>query len=330
MNIENILDDLLALSSENEVVEFKEAKNQYDFTKLGKYFSAISNEANLKNKPFGWLVFGIEDKKHNVVGTQYRKNRTDLDKLKGEIANKTTNRITYIDIYELEREGNRILMFQIPAAPRGLPIAFDGHYYARDGEELCPLNLEKLERIRAQAVLEDWSQGIVANADLSDLDEEAITVARKNFKSKFPDKAEEMESWDTITFLNKAKLTIKGKITRTALILLGKDESEHLLAPAEVKIRWKLVDKENNDIDHEIYGMPLILSVEKVFAKIRNIKYRYMKEGTIFPEEVSKYEPFSIREAINNCIAHQDYTKGARINIIESDDKLIFTNYGTF
>lgn len=330
MNIEKILDDLLLLSSENEVVEFKEAKTDYSFEKLGKYFSAISNEANLKNKSYGWLVFGVEDKKHTIVGSSYRNYRPKLDSLKGEIANKTTNRITYIDIHEVEREGKRILMFQIPAAPRGLPIAFDGHYYARDGEELCPLNLEKLERIRAQAVLEDWSQGVVADADLSDLDEEAIAVARKNFKSKFPDKAEEMESWDTITFLNKAKLTIKGKITRTALILLGKDESEHLLAPAEVKIRWKLVDKENNDIDHEIYGMPFILSVEKVFAKIRNIKYRYMKEGTIFPEEVSKYEPFSIREAINNCIAHQDYTKGARINIIESDDKLIFTNYGTF
>lgn len=330
MNIQKELEKLLKLASETEIVEFKEAKTQYDFTKLGKYFSAISNEANLQNKSFGWLIFGVEDKKHSIVGTQYRQKRADLDSLKGEIANKTTNRITFINIHEEEKDDKRVIMFQIPAAPRGLPIAFDGHYYARDGEELCPLNLEKLERIRAQAVYEDWSQGIIAEAELSDLDEEAIAVARKNFKSKFPDKAEEVENWDTITFLNKAKLTIKGKITRTALILLGKDESEHLLAPAEIKIRWKLVDRDNNDIDHEIYGMPFILSVEKVFAKIRNIKYRYMKEGTIFPEEVSKYEPFSIREAINNCIAHQDYTKGARINIIESDVKLIFTNYGTF
>lgn len=330
MNIETILNNLVTLPSENEVVEFKEAKNQYDFKKLGKYFSALSNEANLRNQPFGWLVFGIEDKNHKVVGTDFRINRSDLDKIKGEIANKTTNRITFIEIHEVERESRRVLLFQIPAAPKGLPIAFDGHYYARDGEELCPLNLEKLERIRAQVFQEDWSKEIVQNADLDDLDEEAIAVARKNFKSKFPDKAEEMQNWDTITFLNKAKVTIKGKITRTALILLGKDESEHLLSPAEVKIRWKLVDKNNNDIDYEIYGLPLLLSIEKVFAKIRNIKYRYMQEGTIFPEEVSKYEPYSIREAINNCIAHQDYSKGARINIIEHDDKLVFTNYGTF
>ena len=329
MNTE-VLETLLRLSSENEVVEFKEAKNNYDFSKLGKYFSAISNEASLCGKPYGWLIFGVEDKKHTIVGSNYRTNRGDLDKLKGEIANKTTNRITFIEIHEVIKEGLRVLMFQIPAAPSGIPVSFDGHYYARDGEELVPLNLEKIERIRAQATQGDWSIKIVQDASIDDLDEEAIAVARKNFKSKFPDKAEEIDTWDTITFLNKAKLTIKGKITRTALILLGKEEADHLLSPAEIKIRWKLVDGDNNDIDHEIYGIPLILSVEKVFAKIRNIKYRYMKEGTIFPEETSKYEPFSIREAINNCIAHQDYTKGARINIVEMEDQLVFTNYGSF
>lgn len=189
---------------------------------------------------------------------------------------------------------------------------------------------EKIERIRAQATKEDWSAAIVPAAILEDLDEDAIALARKNFKNKFPDKADEVDLWDNITFLNKAKVTSKGKITRTALILLGKDESEHLLNPADVKIRWKLMDELNNDIDYEIFGIPLILSVEKVFAKIRNIKYRYMQDGTIFPTEVAKYEPFSIREAINNCIAHQDYTKNARINVIEMPDQLIFTNQGSF
>ena len=328
--LNDILNRLCGLEAENEIVEFKEAKSNYDFTKLGKYFSALSNEANLKGKPFGWLVFGIEDKKHNIVGSIYRSKRKDLDSLKGEMANKTTNRISFIDIHEVNLPEGRVVMFQIPAAPKGIPIAFDGHYYARDGEELVPLNIEKIERIRAQATKEDWSAAIVPAATLEDLDEDAIALARKNFKNKFPDKADEVDLWDNITFLNKAKVTSKGKITRTALILLGKDESEHLLNPADVKIRWKLMDELNNDIDYEIFGIPLILSVEKVFAKIRNIKYRYMQEGTIFPTEVAKYEPFSIREAINNCIAHQDYTKNARINVIEMPDQLIFTNQGSF
>lgn len=328
--LKGTLNDLRSLDSENEIVEFKEAKNNYDFTKLGKYFSALSNEANLCSKPYGWLVFGVKDNDHSIVGTQYRSERKDLDKLKGEIANKTTNRISFIAIHEVNLPEGRVILFQIPSAPKGIPIAFDGHYYARDGEELVPLNIEKIERIRAQAKKEDWSAAIVPAATLEDLDEDAIALARKNFKNKFPDKADEVDLWDNITFLNKAKVTSKGKITRTALILLGKDESEHLLNPADVKIRWKLMDELNNDIDYEIFGIPLILSVEKVFAKIRNIKYRYMQEGTIFPTEVAKYEPFSIREAINNCIAHQDYTKNARINVIEMPDQLIFTNQGSF
>ena len=65
--LEITLENLCNLSAENEVVEFKEAKNNYDFSKLGKYFSALSNEANLKNKSFAWLLFGIEDKKHKIV-----------------------------------------------------------------------------------------------------------------------------------------------------------------------------------------------------------------------------------------------------------------------
>lgn len=328
--LKKILKNLLSLPAENEIVEFKEAKNTYDFNKLGKYFAALSNEANLKGKPQAWLVFGVENKNHKIVGSRFRPARKDLDRLKSEIANKTTNRITFIEIHELIEPERRVVLFQIPAAPKGIPIAFDGHYYGRDGEQLVPLNLEEIERIRAQATTEDWSAAIVPDASLDDLDEDAITLARKNFKSKFPDKAAEEDTWDDITFLNKAKVTIKGKITRTALILLGKDESEHFLSPADIKIRWKLVDENNNDIDYEIFGLPFILSVEKVFAKIRNIKYRYMQEGTIFPTEVAKYEPFSIREAINNCIAHQDYTKNARINAIEMPDQLVFTNHGTF
>ena len=138
--LQETLNNLRSLSAENEVVEFKEAKNTYDFTKLGKYFSALSNEANLCGKPNAWLIFGVEDKKHTIVGSQFRPKRKDLDSLKGEMANKTINRISFIEIYELHEPEGRVVMFKIPAAPKGIPVSFDGHYYARDGEELSPLN----------------------------------------------------------------------------------------------------------------------------------------------------------------------------------------------
>lgn len=323
----SILTELREQPSENEVFEFKEANQNYDFTKIGRYFSALSNEANLKSQPFAWLVFGIKDKGRIVIGSKFRINRVNLDSLKGEIANKITNRITFMEIHELELPEGRVIMFQIPAAPRGIPIAFDGHYYGRDGEELSPLNLEEIERIRCQASQEDWSAGIIPDAKVEDLDPKAILKARENFKGKFPDLAIETDKWDDFTFLNKARLTIKGKITRAAILLLGREEAEHFVNPADPKIRWILKDQNNMEKDYEIVNIPFLLAVDKVFSKIRNLTYRYLKEGTLFPDEVLTYEPFIIREALNNCIAHQDYTKSGRINAIEFEDgQLVFSN----
>ena len=320
---------LLAMPAENEVVEFKEAKNGYDFTKLGKYFSALCNEANLKRKPSACLVFGVSDQRQ-VVGSSFRLVRKDLDSLKEEIANKTTHRITFVEIHEVLHPRGRVLLLEIPAAPKGLPVAFDGHYDGRDGEALSPLNLEEIERIRAQSTVEDWSATIVPGAALTDLDEEALAVARRNFKSKFPDKAAEADGWDDTAFLNKAKLTIKGRVTRAALLLLGREEAEHFLLPAEAKIRWLLKDHLGNDRDYALFGMPLLLAVDKVYAKIRNLKYRYIREGTLFPDEIDQYEPYAVREALNNCIAHQDYTLAGRINVVEREESLSFTNKGSF
>lgn len=325
-----ILDQLCSLPAETEVVEFKEAKEDFHFDRIGKYFSALSNEANLKGKPHAWLVFGVENKYHKIVGSRYRNNRKDVDSLKGKIANKTTNRITFIEIHELVTADGRVVMFQIPAAPKGIPVAYEGHYYGRDGAELSPLNLEEIERIRSQTNTEDWSAAIIDGAGVDDLDEQAIAVAHANFKSKFPDKIAEVASWDTPTFLNKAKLSIKDKITRTAIILLGKEESEHFISPAEAKIRWLLKDSRGNDKDYLIVSCPLLLAVDKVYAKIRNSKYRYLQDGTLFPNENDQYEPFTIREAITNCIAHQDYSLCGRINVVEMEDQLVFTNLGSF
>ena len=275
-------------------------------------------------------MFGIENKSHNIVGTQFRPNKKDLDSLKSEIANKTTNRITFIEIYEMQVQEGRVVMFQIPAAPKGIPIAWEGHYYGRDNEELNALNIEEIERIRLQAIAEDWSAAIIPDATIDDLDPIAIQVARLNYINKFPANTNEIDKWNDVTFLNKSKLLIKGKITRTAIILLGKEEAEHFINPAEVKIRWVLKDNSGNERDYAIFGPPMLLAVERAFSKIRNLKYRYLKDGTLFPEEVDQYEPYAIREAINNCIAHQDYTKSGRINLIEFDDQLMFSNVGSF
>jgi ATP-dependent DNA helicase RecG len=328
--------ELRKLPLETEWFEFKESKEDQDFRKIGKCFSALANEANLNNQTNGWLVFGIRDKDRKIVGSDYRKNdRNHLDSLKGEIANKNKQGHTFVAIYELKYPEGRVVVFQVPPAPRGIPIDFEGHYYGRvfgrNGPEQVPLSEEKRNRIRAQSNIDDWSAGIVENATIDDLYPEAIQKARANYKIKYPNKTDEVDSWNDISFLNKAKVTIKNQITRTAIILLGREESEHFVNPAEIKIRWILKDAHNQEKDYDMFSCPLILAVDKVFSKIRNIKYRYLKDGTLFPDEVLTYEPFIIREALNNCIAHQDYPKSGRINVVEKENgELVFTNYGQF
>ena len=328
-NLISILEELLKLPIENEIFELKEAKIDYDSTKLGNYFSALSNEANLLKKECAWIVFGIADNR-TIIGTTYRLAEKKLQSLKKEVADKTNNQITFQGIYPISYKEKRLIMFQIPPATRGTPTSYGGFCYGRESESIVPLSPEKRERIELQCKQADWSAQIVRTADLNDLDPTAIRVAKENYLKKHPDKIDEMKEWDEREFLNKAKITIKGKITNTTLLLLGKPESKHYLSPADASIRWILKDSNGIELDYDIASCPFLLAVDHINGKIRNLKYRYMQKGTLFPEEVDKYDSFTMREALNNAIAHQDYTLGGRINVVEMPDSLIFSNLGSF
>lgn len=334
MNLQEIkalLEELCLMPSETEWVEFKEAKNNIHFDDLGKYFSALSNEVNLKGMDFGWLVLGISNRPpRKIVGTNYRPNRPALDRLKKEIADYTTNRLGFEEIHELHLPKGRVLMFQIPPALRGVPTSWKGHYYGREGESLAPLNLNKMEQIRGQALREDWSARTCEDATVDDLDPEAIQFARKQYLEKQPGQVEEIDQWDDLTFLNKAKVCINGQITHAALVLLGKEESGHFLSPAVAQLTWVLRNDQGIEKDYKHFGPPLILAVGKIFAKLRNLTYRYMPNASLFPVEVTQYDTWVIRESLHNAIAHQDYTQAGRINIIEEPESLLVTNLGYF
>jgi ATP-dependent DNA helicase RecG len=324
--LNKILSDAILLPAENEIIEFKEAKESYDFGKIGKYFSALSNEANLKGKPCAWLIFGV-DRHQSITGSHYRIERKKLDSLKKEISDKTTQNISFIEIYELQKPEGRVVMFRIPAAPKGIPVAFEGFYYGRANESLVALNIEKIERIRNQVISKDWSKNIILNATIDDLDKDAILKAREQYKKKNPRLEKEVDIWDDITFLNKAKVTIDGMLTNTAILLLGKNESTHFISPAIAQITWILKDDPS---DYEHFHTPFIITVEKALSRIRNLRYRHLGFGTLFPNEVYKYDDWVIREALHNCVAHQDYGKSGRIHLLEYKNKLVFENVGGF
>lgn len=325
MNIYETFDNL-RYHHEDEVVEFKKAENNFDFDDLGKYFSALSNEANLRDKGFAWLVFGVHDKTREILGTSYKNSMKSLQKLKQDLSQHTTDNNTFRDIYELEVEGKRVLMFQIPAAPRGIPMAWQGHFYARRGESLAALDMNKYEEIRRQTVNEDWSKQIADGATIADLDEKAIMKAREGYKEHYPNQKKEVDSWSDEVFLNKAKITIDGKITHAAILLLGKPESLHFINHIG-EIVWRLAGKDNVG---QVFTIPFLLTTTEVMHKIRNYPFKLFPKNSFLPGEGMKYDSEVILEALHNSIAHQDYLENQRIIVIERENELEFRNCGGF
>ena len=177
----------------------------------------------------------------------------------------------------------------------------------------------------------DWSAEIVSDATIDDLDEVAIAKARMMFKkvhSRIP--AEEVNAWSVLTFLGKCGLIRNGGITRAAIILLGKYESAFKLRPAVVQVTWTRRDANQNVVDYEHFTVPFILTVDEILSKIENLTLREMPGGTLFPDTMKQYDDYTIREALHNCIAHQDYELQQRINFVENPGYLFYSNAGSF
>ena len=326
--LQQVLQRLLA-QWESECVEFKAASNDYDTSDIGKYFSALSNEANLRGLTAAWLVFGVDNKKRQVIGTDYRPERERLHSLKHQIAQGTDPSTSFREIHELTTPSGRVVLFEIPAAPRGLPIAWKTHCYGRNGESLTGLSIAKQDEIRAQGLADDWSAIVVKDATIADLDPAALAKARAIFTGKYSDRIPEatIRSWDDPAFLEHAKLTHRGGITRACLLLLGREQTTTLLNPYVAEMSWKLEGLERG---YEHFHPPFLLNTSRLFQRIRPLRLSFLPRGLLIPVDVSKYDERIVLEALHNCIAHQDYTRCERILVIERLGELEFQNAGEF
>ena len=337
-----LLEDLLAQArqrqsaGETEWMEFKtnigESRCSVTYEGVGNYISGLSNSACLKYRSHGYLVLGVEDGTWNVVGTNLRMPTAKYGNQDYELwLRKNCSPITPFEIEEFEYEDKHIVIFEIQAAA-GEPVNFKGAAYVRVGSNLTKLKDFPDYVRQIYNSQKDWSAEIVKDATFDDLDPDAIKEARKMYAKKHEDLMVEMKSWDDVKFLNKAKITKQGQITNTAILLLGRTESEHLISPAVARIRWIYKDSKGEEKDFSIETCPFVIAANTVYRKIRNWKYRYMNPEllSLVPDELDTYDPFIIREALNNAIAHQDYGRYGMINVIEEEDRLIFTNLGTF
>ena len=323
--------DSLRDHHEVEVVEYKEAKSSFGDKELGKYLSALSNEALLMGRSDAWLFFGIEDDFKAVCGTNYRLgNPKGLQNLKKDMAGRTSQRLTFREIHELAYDGKRVISFQIPAAVPGIPTAYNDACWAREGEHCVPLPTSKYEEIRRMR-RPDWSATPVEGATMNDLDPAAVDRALELFLAKHERHRDAFAGMDAAQILDTAGVTIGGRVTPTSLILLGKPASARLMEGVSPRITWTLYGAGGDVISYEHFEPPLLLAVDRVLGKIRNERYRFLPNGgSLFPVELSQYEPDIIRELLHNCLAHQEYAMQGRVNVEEFEDHLVFMNEGSF
>ena len=324
-----LIDRLRALPTETEWFELK--RNRYEPQQLGEYLSALANAACLSGQPRGYLVFGIDDAAHEVVGTDFdpyaTKAKGNQDLLPWLAAGLRPN--TGFEPHVVAHPDGRVVLFEIGPA-NGEPVGFYGSPYIRVGTSKTELGKHP-EKARALWTRgRAWSAEVCAAASLADLDPDAVAKAREQFVVKHPGQAATVTGWDDTTFLNKGRVLKQGAVTNAALLLLGRPESATLLSPAVAKISWILKDASNRELDYEHFGPPFLLAGDRLLKRIRNLIVRALPSGTLFPQEIAQYDPWVIREALHNAVAHQDYRRHGRITVVEFPDRVLVTNVGDF
>lgn len=337
------LNELRRMSTETEWLEFKRAGQTFSFDQMAQYVSALANEANLHRREEGWLVMGIDDRldpatgMRPATGTEFARSLPELNRIRESVAAHTAPPVVLHPPHELEvarPDGApaRVLLWRIPAAPRGVPVSCKGHYWGRNGERLCGLPLHKLDTLRAQSALHDWSAAVVTQ-DWALLSAPAIARARELYARRYaskPDIVQEMRGQTDAQFLHSLRLAVHGGLTRAALVLLGLPPAASQLGGPTPRISWQLLDHRNEPVTHQHFGLPLLSSIDALIARIRIIEINILPPREVAPLNLPNYDDWVLREALHNCVAHQDYTQGGRILVTEGPDTLRFFNYGEF
>lgn len=311
--------------------EFKNLKNSFCGDEKNDVISYVSAIANMDG---GDLVIGVHDKTLEIVGTDtynYDKQKAIL-RLAERCVNLSTEDL-YIDEFITDDTNRKVWVIHIPKHLPKRPVFAHNKAWQRIEDSLVAMTTERTSAILDEPIFSetDWSAQIVSDATIDDLDEVAIAKARMMFKkvhSRIPEA--EVNAWTVETFLSKCGIMKNGGITRAAIILLGKYESAFKLRPAVVQVTWTRRDEKQDVVDYEHFTVPFILTVDEILSKIENLTMREMPGGTLFPDTMKQYDDYTIREALHNCIAHQDYTMQQRINFVENPTYLYYSNAGSF
>lgn len=322
VNLET-LNRWLNTSTENEQLEFKEAKQQYDGTKLLRYCVALANEGG------GYFVLGVTDKRpRQVVGTQAFSSETALNKVKAFILEKLQFRV---DTIELMHPNGRVLVLHIPSRPVGQPIALDGAYLMRSGEQLVPMTPDRLKSIFAEDRQSWFSK--VARKNINPDEVIALLDTQAYFdllERPYPTHRDAvLEQLEKNHFIKQ--LSSGWTITNLAAILLAKALDAFSPSLARKAPRFVIYDgfnklKTRADVTGN-RGYAVGFEGLVNFVHSAAPQNRFIEE--VIREEVKMFPRQALRELIANALVHQDFlVTGSSVMIEMYSDRVEISNPG--
>lgn len=313
----------LAAPAESEHLEFKEAKQQFDTTKLLHYCVALANEGG------GHLILGVSDRPpRRVVGTQAFAATTDLNAIKARIVEKLRIRV---DAVELAHPDGRVLVFEIPSRPAGHPLDFDGAYLMRAGEDLVPMTPDQLRRIFAEGQADWFSRPARQNASADEV--VALLDTQTYFelsKLPYPTTRE-----GVLARLAGEDLIVQAAggwvITNLAAILLAKRLdafTPELARKAPRVVIYEGIDKTQTRED-KTGGKGYAVGFESLVDFVHSAAPQNRSIEQVVREEVKMFPKQALRELIANALVHQDYqASGASVMIEMYADRVEVSNPG--
>jgi ATP-dependent DNA helicase RecG len=305
------------LKKEKENLEFKEAKNQYDYKTMMKYCCAIANEGG------GYFILGVHDKvPRQVVGTHAFPNYQDIKKDLFDVFH------LRFEIEEYFHQGNRALVFTIPSRPIGAPLAYEGRHWMRINESLEYMTPDHLKKIFNETQ-PDFSAQICNGANLSDLNPDAVGNLRKMWSRKTQNHS--LLTCPIEQLLEDAELLVNGKLNYAALILLGTiDALNKNLPNSEIVFEYRNIANSIQSNQRVDLRNGFLAIQDKLWTLInaRN-DVEHLSDG-LFIRDIPYFNEEVIREALLNAVTHRDYNLQGSVFIRQSPKILEIENPGGF
>lgn len=302
---------------EDEHLEFKEAKSQFDSQELAKYCCALANERG------GRLLLGVTNQRpRRVVGSQACR---DVDGIRAQLHQHLGIRV---DVDVLAHPDGRVVVFTVPARPLGEPMGYRGSYWMRLGESLMPMTNDMLRRIFDETV-PDFSARICEPAKLDDLSSEATDIFRNMWRSRSGN--DRLATQTDAQLLADCGLIADGGVTYAALMLLGTSRSlDRHLSQCEVVFEYRSTEAPGPAQQRVEFRRGFFLFVDEIWhlVNLRNDLQHY--QSGLFMYDIPTFNEVVVREAILNAVSHRDYRLQGSIFVRQYPRRLEVVSPGGF